>query len=416
MNWKPKFEQSANSSPGRRAPLAERVDQRIFDAIYSRALVYNTCWEDPAVDRRALALGPDDRMLVITSAGCNVLDYALDAPAAIHAVDANPRQNALLELKLAGIRRLDFDDFYRLFGDGRHPDFRALYGDVLRAELSPFAQAYWDRNGHWFCGPNARDSFYYRGLSGAVARGFRGYLALQPRLRDALEALLDARSLDQQREIYDARVARLLWTRPVRWTLSRQLTMSMLGVPRAQREEVERQHAGGVAAFVREAVDYVARSLPMWRNYFWSVYLRGAYTRACCPEYLKPANFLALKGGLAARVSVHTATVTGFLLHAQERISRFVLLDHMDWMGAYRLDALAEEWNAILAHAAQSARVIFRSAHREPAYLAAVSVEAGGAPHPLLERLRFDRELAQRLHEEDRVHTYAGFHIADVRP
>jgi S-adenosylmethionine-diacylglycerol 3-amino-3-carboxypropyl transferase len=416
MNWKSNFERSVSSSARRRAPLAERVDQRLFDAIYSRALVYNTCWEDPAVDRRALALGPDDRMLVITSAGCNVLDYALDAPAAIHAVDANPRQNALLELKLAGIRRLDFDDFYRLFGDGRHPEFRALYGDVLRAELSPFAQAYWDRNGHWFRGPNVRDSFYYRGLSGAVARGFHGYLALRPRLRDALEALLDARTLDEQREIYDARVARLLWTRPVRWTLSRQLTMSLLGVPRAQREEVERQHAGGVADFVRDAVEYVARSLPIWHNYFWTVYFRGAYTRACCPEYLKPANFFALKGGLAARISVHTATVTGFLQRAQERISRFVLLDHMDWMGAYRLDALAEEWNAILARAAESARVIFRSAHREPAYLAAVSVGAGAAAHPLLERLRFDRELAQRLHEEDRVHTYAGFHIADVRP
>jgi S-adenosylmethionine-diacylglycerol 3-amino-3-carboxypropyl transferase len=416
MNWKPNFARHANSTPRRRTALAERVDQKVFDAIYSRALVYNTCWEDPAVDRQALALGPADRMLVITSAGCNALDYALDAPAAIHAVDANPRQNALLELKLAGIRRLDFADFFRVFGDGRHPDFRALYGDLLRAELTPFAQDFWDRNGHWFCGADARDSFYYRGLSGAVARGFHGYLTLQPRLRDALEALLAARTLDEQREIYDARVARLLWTRPVRWTLSRQLTMSMLGVPRAQREEVERQHAGGVAAFVREAVEYVARSLPIWRNYFWTLYFRGAYTRTCCPEYLRPGNFLALKSGLAARISVHTATVTGFLQRTQERISRYVLLDHMDWMGAYRLDALAEEWNAILARAAATTRVIFRSAHREPAYLAAVNVDADGAPRPLLERLRFDRELAQRLQQEDRVHTYAGFHIANVRP
>jgi S-adenosylmethionine-diacylglycerol 3-amino-3-carboxypropyl transferase len=415
MHWIPNFERRANSTSRRRARLGERVDQKVFDAIYARALVYNTCWEDPAVDRQALALGPADRLLVITSAGCNVLDYALQAPAAIHAVDANPRQNALLELKLAGIRRLDFDDFFRVFGDGRHADFRALYGDLLRAELSPFAQAFWDRNGHWFCGAGARGSFYYRGLSGAVARGFHGYLALQPRLRAALEALLAASTLDEQREIYDAQVAQLLWSRPVRWTLSRQLTMSMLGVPRAQRQEVERQHAGGVAAFVREAVEHVARCLPIWRNYFWTVYLRGAYTRTCCPEYLKPANFLALKGGLAARVSVHTSTVTAFLHRTQELISRFVLLDHMDWMGAYRLEALAEEWNAILARAAATTRIIFRSAHREPAYLAAVSVIADGAPHPLLERLRFDRELARRLHEEDRVHTYAGFHIADVR-
>ncbi|MET0216575.1 MAG: hypothetical protein ABW205_01420 [Burkholderiales bacterium] len=39
--------------------LADKLDQRVFDAIYSRSLVYNTCCEDPAVDRRALCLSPD---------------------------------------------------------------------------------------------------------------------------------------------------------------------------------------------------------------------------------------------------------------------------------------------------------------------------------------------------------------------
>jgi len=35
----------------------------------------------------------------LTSAGCNVLEYLLDSPAEIHAVDVNPRQNALLHLQ-----------------------------------------------------------------------------------------------------------------------------------------------------------------------------------------------------------------------------------------------------------------------------------------------------------------------------
>jgi S-adenosylmethionine-diacylglycerol 3-amino-3-carboxypropyl transferase len=54
--------------------LSDRIDHSVFNAIYSRSLVYNTCWEDPAVDRIALDLKPDDTLLVITSAGCNVLD------------------------------------------------------------------------------------------------------------------------------------------------------------------------------------------------------------------------------------------------------------------------------------------------------------------------------------------------------
>ena len=84
--------------PHHRLSLVDKVDQRVFDIIYSRSLVYNTCWEDPAVDRRALEIARSDTMLAITSAGCNVLDYALAGAARVHAVDANPRQNALLEL------------------------------------------------------------------------------------------------------------------------------------------------------------------------------------------------------------------------------------------------------------------------------------------------------------------------------
>ena len=148
--------------------LRDRLDQRLFDAIYSRNLVYNACWEDPAVDRQALGLRPDDSVLVITSAGCNALDYAIAGPRRVHAVDANPRQTALLELKIAGIRRLAFDDFFAIFGEGYHPRFREIYLDCLRAELGTFAQRWWDKHWDWFANP--RGSFYFHGLSGIVAR------------------------------------------------------------------------------------------------------------------------------------------------------------------------------------------------------------------------------------------------------
>jgi S-adenosylmethionine-diacylglycerol 3-amino-3-carboxypropyl transferase len=68
----------------------ERLEQAWFGFLYSRNLVYNTAWEDPAVDRLAMKLQPGDRVLVITSGGCNALDYALEAPQQVVAVDATP--------------------------------------------------------------------------------------------------------------------------------------------------------------------------------------------------------------------------------------------------------------------------------------------------------------------------------------
>lgn len=391
--------------------LADRFDQRVFDAIYSRALVYNTCWEDPAVDRLALDLNENDTLLVITSAGCNVLDYALTGPRRIHAVDANPRQNALLELKLAGIKRLDFDDFFATFGSGHHPQFREMYLDTLRTELSPFAQQFWDKRVDWFGNP--RGSFYYHGLSGIVARLFRTYLKVRPRLAASISELFETRSLDDQRHVYDTQVQPLIWTKTVNWALSRQITMSMLGVPHPQRKQVLDQHHQGVAGFVRESLEYVLRQLPVWTNYFWSVYLQGRYSRNCCPEYLKRDNFEALKAGLADRIQTHTSTVSEFLEATDERISKYVLLDHMDWMSSYYPVALAEEWVHILRRATPDARIIFRSAHAAPTYLE--QLELGVERARLRDRLVFHDDLAARLQRLDRVHTYAGFHIADVR-
>lgn len=396
--------------PPTRLTLKDHLDQKVFDALYARSLIYNACWEDPAVDRQALALGPQDNIAVITSAGCNVLDYALQAPAAIHAIDANPRQNALLELKLAAIRHLDFDDFFELFGTGYHARFRDLYRRHLRADLSPFARKFWDYHGEWFT--SRHGSFYFHGLSGFVARGFRSYFRMRPQLARDVQALLRCTDLEEQRRVYDEKISKDLWTPTINWVLNRQLTMSLLGVPHPQRRLVQAQHPDGVAGFIREAIEYVFRELPVAQNYFWRVYLEGHYTPECCPEYLKHDHFMALKNGLADSIELHTCTVTEFLEDQETPITRFVLLDHMDWMSSYYPGALIEEWNAIWQKAAPNARLLFRSAHASPPFLDWVRVGRQGLS--LHEVLHFDHALAEHLKHEDRVHTYGGFLIGQL--
>lgn len=216
-----------------------------------------------------------------------------------------------------------------------------------------------------------------------------------------MAALFAAQSLEDQRQIYDSRVQPLMWGPGMNWTLSRQFTMSLLGVPFPQRKQVQAQHARGVAGFIREVVEYVFRQLPVATNYFWSVYVRGHYTPECCPEYLKPENFAALKSGLVDRIEPHTCTVTELLQRTCERISKFVLLDHMDWMSSYYPAALAKEWTAILARATPDARIIFRSAHATPRYLDGILL--GARRQRLRERLLFHDTLAHELQRLARI-------------
>jgi S-adenosylmethionine-diacylglycerol 3-amino-3-carboxypropyl transferase len=66
------------------SPPLSKINSKLFQNIHTNNLIYNTCWEDPQCDRQMLNLKSDSRLVMITSAGCNALDYALDMPQKIH--------------------------------------------------------------------------------------------------------------------------------------------------------------------------------------------------------------------------------------------------------------------------------------------------------------------------------------------
>lgn len=393
--------------------VGENVNSRIFNAVHKGNLVYNTCWEDPRLDRIALDFQPDDRVVVISSAGCNALDYLLAGVAEVNAVDVNPIQNSLLEFKRAAINNLDYEAFWELFGQGASPRYRQLYREAIRPSLSPFAQKYWDKHADFFAGRGWRKSFYYRGSSGLVAKLTLTNAHYVQRLRKPLESLLEAKTIEEQREIYHKSIKDRFWRPWFRWLLSRSLTLTMVGVPWPQRNQIKQQYPGGVGKFIRDAVEAVILELPFQDNYFWRVYLQGHYTPECCPEYLKRENFDRLKS-VINRLNIHTNTVTGFLEQAPAGLTKFTLLDHMDWMSHYDAPGLVGEWNAILTKARPGARVIFRSAGLRVEFLDHLKVNHQGKTAHLGDLLKYNRAQAEELHARDRVHTYGCFCIADL--
>ena len=382
---------------------AGRLSRWAFDRVHRKNLVYNQCWEDPRVDGAALALSSRDRVLVITSAGCNALDYALSG-ARVLAVDVNPRQNHLLELKRAGIRALEWEAFFELFGRGGSPRAREAYA-ALRPVLPLASREHWDREIRLFEPAPARGrSFYYRGSAGLVAHGLTTWIRHGARLWAAVERLLAAGSLEEQLAVYRSEVRERLLGERLLSLVGSPGVMSLLGVPEPQRRMVL-EHAGGFPGFLRDCLDHVMQVALLRDNYFWSVYLLGRYTPDCCPRYLEPQSFARLKAGLVDNVSTFTGTVTEFLAHEQEPITAFVLLDHMDWLSSHA-GLLEEEWAGIFRSAGPEARVIFRSGGRDARFL----------PVAVLRRLRFERERAEALHKRDRVGTYGSFHIARFAP
>ncbi len=382
--------------------IAARVQDALFGRIHNTSLVYNTCWEDPRLDRRLLGLGPESRVVGITSAGDNVLDYLLDGPARVHCVDVNYRQNALLELKRALYLHGDFEDLYAFFGQGGGPSCAGVYARVRHA-LPAYAAAFWDRRIDYFRSGRLSRSFYYHGASGLAAFVFSRCLgALKPRLRRALPALLEAGTPEEQRRIFEA-IEPVFWDRVSRWLVSRPELMALVGVPRPQIDLIRRSHPGGLEGYVRDKVRQVFTDLPMAENYFWRVYLTGRYTRRCCPEYLKESNFPTIRRRLPV-LAAHTDTLSRFLAANPGPYTHFVLLDHQDWLASHAPAALAEEWDRILACAAPGAKILLRTAGPDASFI----------PGRIRQRLRFFPELTAPLHLQDRVGTYGSQHLAEV--
>lgn len=382
--------------------IGQWMDDVVFVRNHKHRLVYNTCWEDPALDRELLQLDANSRVVMITSAGCNALDYLLDGPAEIHAVDVNPRQNALLDLKLAVIARGRFEDLFLAFGEGRHPAFPELLANLID-QLPPESADFWSAKSHYLDGRHFKRSLYFHGSCGDVAWLMRTFVLRRwPGLWKDLLRLLKADSLAEQQKAF-ARIEPRLWNVFTRWLLRRPATLSLLGVPQAQADLIARQWPGGVLGYVQDKLRRVATELPMRDNYFWRVYVHGSYTPECCPNYLKRENFALLRDR-ADRVRTHTCLLVDFLCTQPGRYSHYVLLDHQDWLAGHDRTALAHEWRLILKNSRPGTRILFRSAAPQIDFL----------PGFVTEQVRFHPALTSLLHAWDRVGTYGSLHLAEV--
>ncbi|KAJ3277247.1 hypothetical protein HK104_003516, partial [Borealophlyctis nickersoniae] len=192
--------------------------------------IYAFTWEDPRVDLEFLDLKPEDHMLVISSGGCNVLEYAAKVgPERIHAVDLNPCQNNMLELKLAGIASLDYQDFWLLFGEGYHPQFDTLLDTHLSPHLSPTAYHFWKQNSSF-------KNLFKTGCSGLAIRVFQFVVRVKG-LSDAVKRMCEAETIEVQKRVWSEEIrTHFLSSWLIRVLNNDRFLWGALGVPPAQMQ------------------------------------------------------------------------------------------------------------------------------------------------------------------------------------
>jgi len=383
---------------------------RLLDKAFAfafKGLVYAQIWEDPVVDMAALEIGPGHRVVTIASGGCNALSYLVADPAQVIAVDLNTAHVALGQLKIAAVRHLpDHGHLRRFFVEADSAANVAAYRDLLRPHLDETTCRYWE--GRDLIGRRRIGGFskgiYKRGLLG----GFIGAAHLIAKLHGVEpREILDAGSLDDQRRVFDERIAPVFDRRFIRWLTSLPVSLFGLGIPPAQYEALAGNER--MAVVLRQRLEKLACDFAVNENYFaWQAFSRG-YGRtpdAPLPPYLEAGNYAALRERID-RLEVRHANLTEFLAaQPAQSLDRYVLLDAQDWMDDRQLTVL---WQEITRTARPGARVLFRTA-------AEATLLPGRVPADLLGRWDYSPEEALRLIRQDRSSIYGGLHLYRLKP
>lgn len=366
------------------------------------SLVYPQIWEDPVVDMEAMAISPGHRLITIASGGCNALSYLTAGPAHITAVDLNTAHIALNRLKLTALRRIKtYSTFYRLFGNAASRENVKLYDQEIAPYLDAESHAYWngrDLRGRRRIERFAR-GFYSSGLLGRFITA--GHLMARLYGKNP-RRMMAARTLEEQRDIYERELKPLFAKPLVRTLLDQRSSLFGLGIPPAQYDAL----AGGrpMHEVIEERLERLACGFDLRDNYFaWQAFHRGyaGGGLGSLPPYLEPQNFETVRTH-AARLDIRHVSFTEHLKQQPEQsYDRYVLLDAQDWMSDADLTAL---WHEITRTAKPGARVIFRTAGEE-------TILPGRIPVAILKRWRYEAEASRGFHARDRSAIYGGFHL-----
>lgn len=341
---------------------------------FQNQYIYAFTWEDPREDHNILKFNENDTVLAITSAGDNILHYASlpTAPRRIHAVDLNPSQNHLLELKLASFRNLSQGQVWQMFGEGRVDNFKELLLSKLANNISSNGLQFWYEKGNKTFDPNG-PGIYDTGSTRWALR-LAKYIFTFCGLNKQIDRLCQCKTLPEQIEVWNNKIKPTLFN-PIVATLligNPIFLWKALGVPSNQAKLM----GPSVLKYVIDTLDpVIKRSLISTDNYFYYLTLKGKYTRENCPNYLTEKGYNNItstnsKGECVLdNIRIHTDTLNDVFYRLKESsLTIAIIMDHMDWFDPKGTAAL-NEILALKKALANNGRCMLRSAAQYPWYI-----------------------------------------------
>lgn len=262
---------------------------------------YAQCWEDTEVLLAALDIKPGDSCLSIASAGDNSLAMLATGPGKVTAIDLNPAQLALAELKQKSIEHLDRASVMELLG--YNPSIRRveLYKS-LAPYLTPDTMSYFDAN----------IVLIQKGLAGSgkferYFAIFRNYILPLLHSRRTIERLVTAKTLVEREEFFDKTWNNYRFRLAIKLFFSNKV-IGLLGRDPSFFKYVDRS----LPEFLTESIYKALVIQDPSKNPYLHWILFGEYRGECLPFFLKAENFYRIKANIN-RLELKKASLEEFL-------------------------------------------------------------------------------------------------------
>ncbi len=367
-------------------------------------LRYSQVWEDHLLVEEGLKAGPGDDVLSIASAGCNVLGLLLRGVKRVVAIDLNPSQLSVVELKLRAIETLTHDEFVNLMGirDGGL-DRLELYSKV-RPHLSERARTWCDvREG------DIKGGLHWSGRLEAFFRAWRVGGLERVHTPETIAKMLsfDVGELEAQKAFFTEHFG----TEGVKREIAEYFTVERIGGE--GRDERQMRYVAGaddkkeknarLSSYFFKRFATICTATPSMRNNYLESLLTGRYRSLDHVQtYLHPANYERLKG-LVNRVEL-----------VNEELGSYVKTQPVGALNKANLSDLFEYLDeSVCEDMFRTFGERFRPAGRIIYWNLFVPRSAPEHLHALIAPQQAE---ANELYARDRALFYSAFHIDEVQP
>lgn len=362
------------------------MEKQLTERVNFEFIRYANCWEDADILLEGLNPKANSKILSIASAGDNSFSLLVSNPEIIVAVDVNPVQLYLVELKKICIQCFTREETLAFLGFLESTD-RTKQFERIKFNLSENAKLFWEANI-----PLIEKGIIHQGKFEKYFQLFCRKILPWIHNKKNITELFRTKSEQEQRQFYQNK-----WN-TWRWRLLFKVFFSKMVMGKFGRDpEFLKQVKVKVSDFIFNKAEHQLQSISAQHNFILQYNLTASFEKNY-PHYLQKENYEKIKSNID-RIKIH-------LGYAEEAIKQYGKFDYMN------LSNIFEYLDTTTFYKVSTDLIEGCNENAKLAYWNLMVPRSISQAHP--NKIAFQKEISEKLTHKDKGFFYSRFIIDEV--